>query len=246
MAKKRSPPARYVQPYRYPSPNIPLSAIRRFARQIAERFHPEKIILFGSYAYGQPHEESDVDLLVIMPTYNEIAQAIRIRRECERPFALDLIVKTPERLERELKQENWFLREVVSKGKVLYEATNLAVGSQGRRRRASGTRTRRTEAAASRHRMLPLPAGREKYQRALLQELSISFPKTHDLELLLDLLLPYDPTLRHLRRRVDALTSFAVEYRYPIVRARTRQMRAALRTMERARTELRARLGLPP
>jgi predicted nucleotidyltransferase len=246
MAKKRSTPARYVQPYRYPSPNIPLSAIRRFARQIAERFHPEKIILFGSYAYGQPHEESDVDLLVVMPTYDEIAQAIRIRRECERPFALDLIVKTPKRLERALKQENWFLREVVSKGKVLYEETNRAVGSQGRGGRTSRTRTRRSEASASRHRMLPLPAGRRKVLKALLQELSIRFPKTHDLEQLLDFLLPHDPTLRRLRRRVDALTSFAVEYRYPIVRAKTRQMRAALRTMERVRGELRARLGLPP
>src|SRR5262249_10264816 len=111
--------ASYAHPHRYASPHIPLPAIRRFARQIAERFHPDKIILFGSYAYGTPDNGSDVDLLVVMPTYNEIAQAIRIRRECKRPFALDLIVKTPKRLERELKQENWFLREVLSKGKVL-------------------------------------------------------------------------------------------------------------------------------
>jgi hypothetical protein len=55
---------RYVQPYRYASPNIPLAAIRRFARRIAERFQPDKIVLFGSYAYGTPHNESDVDLLV--------------------------------------------------------------------------------------------------------------------------------------------------------------------------------------
>jgi HEPN domain-containing protein len=86
----------------------------------------------------------------------------------------------------------------------------------------------------------------EKYLKALLQELSISFSKTHDLEQLLDLVLPRAPTLNPLRRRVDALTNFAVEYRYPIVRATTRQMQAALRTMERARTELRARLGLSP
>jgi hypothetical protein len=59
MAKPQPVPVQYVQPYRGASPNIPLSAIRRFARQIAERFHPEKIILFGSYACGQPHNESD-------------------------------------------------------------------------------------------------------------------------------------------------------------------------------------------
>jgi predicted nucleotidyltransferase len=70
MIKKRPAPAAYVQPYRYPSPDIPLATIRRFVRQIAERFHPDKIILFGSYAYGQPHPESDVDLLVIMPAHD--------------------------------------------------------------------------------------------------------------------------------------------------------------------------------
>jgi len=79
MAKKRSAPVSYVQPYRYRSPNIPLSAIRRFVRQIAERFHPDKIILFGSYAYGQPHAESDVDLLVIMPSASIWRSSVRSR-----------------------------------------------------------------------------------------------------------------------------------------------------------------------
>jgi predicted nucleotidyltransferase len=77
MARKPTAP-RYVQPYRYASPNIPQAAIRRFARRIAERFEPDKIILFGSYAYGTPHEESDVDLLVIMRCRNAIDQSIRI------------------------------------------------------------------------------------------------------------------------------------------------------------------------
>ena len=49
------------------------------SREIAERFHPEKIILFGSHAYGTPHADSDVDLLVIMPARNMIDQAVRIR-----------------------------------------------------------------------------------------------------------------------------------------------------------------------
>ena len=78
MATIQAAPVPYRQPYRYASPNIPLSAIRRFARQIAERFRPEKIILFGSYAYGRPHNESDVDLLVIMPAYDVVNQEIRI------------------------------------------------------------------------------------------------------------------------------------------------------------------------
>src|SRR5437667_5449488 len=121
MGKNRSAPARYVQPYRYPSPHIPLSAIRRFARQIAEQFHPEKIILFGSYAYGTPNNESDVDLLVIMPARNSIDQALRIDLAFEPPFSLDLIVRTPGQIVRGFKEDNWFLREIVEKGNVLYE-----------------------------------------------------------------------------------------------------------------------------
>jgi uncharacterized protein len=128
MAKKHTTPVPYVQPYRYPSPNIPLAAIRRFARQIAERFGPEKIILFGSYAYGTPHAESDVDLLVIMPAYNAINQSIRICLAFERPFSLDLIVRTPRQIERGLRDGDDFLVEVLGKGKVLYEAPNRPVG----------------------------------------------------------------------------------------------------------------------
>ncbi|MCR4416103.1 MAG: nucleotidyltransferase domain-containing protein, partial [Thermoguttaceae bacterium] len=89
MLRKPPPPVPYVQPYRYPSPNIPLSAIRRFARKFAERFRPERIILFGSYAYGTPHDESDVDLLVIMPAYDVVNQAIRICLAFDWPFSLD-------------------------------------------------------------------------------------------------------------------------------------------------------------
>src|SRR5436309_4991077 len=138
MSKKRPVPVPYVQPYRYPSPNIPLAAIRRFARRIAERFHPQKIILFGSYAYGTPHDESDVDLLVIMPAYDVINQVIRICCAFDYPFSLDLIVRTPKQIERGLKDDDWFLREIIEKGKVLYEAPNGPVSAL--RQYASGTR----------------------------------------------------------------------------------------------------------
>src|SRR5438445_5193842 len=116
MAKKQTI-SRYAQPYRYASPNIPLGAIRRFARRLAERFQPRKIILFGSYAYGKPHNESDVDLLVIMPAYDVVNMSIRITLAFEREFSLDLIVRTPAQMERGLKDDDWFLREIWEKGK---------------------------------------------------------------------------------------------------------------------------------
>src|SRR5882724_8146167 len=130
MAMNESTRVSCVQPYRYPSPNIPLSAIRRFARQIAERFHPDKIILFGSYAYGTPHNESDVDLLVVMPARNAIDQALKIDLAFEEyPFSLDLIVRTPRQIEIGFRDDNWFIREIVEKGKVLYEAPNGGMGT---------------------------------------------------------------------------------------------------------------------
>ncbi len=79
MSTKSRTPTRYKSERVYLSPNIPISVIRRFARAVAERFHPNKIILFGSYAYGEPDEDSDVDLLVIMPARNQLNQAFQIR-----------------------------------------------------------------------------------------------------------------------------------------------------------------------
>jgi uncharacterized protein len=162
MPRKRTTADSYVQPYRYRSPNIPLVAIRRFARQIAERFHPEKIILFGSYAYGTPHAESDVDLLVIMPAHDAINQSIRISLAFDHPFSLDLIVRTPKQMERGLKDGNWFLREVMAKGKVLYETPNGQMGSQGRGGSGRDARARRPNAAPARSGLLPLPVSGRK------------------------------------------------------------------------------------
>jgi predicted nucleotidyltransferase len=161
MIKMRNARAPFVQPYRYPSPNIPLSAIRRFARRIAERFRPDKIILFGSYGYGTPHAESDVDLLVIMPTRNAIDQAIRIELAFERPFSVDIHVRTPYQIKQGLKEGDcdWFLREVMEKGKVLYEAPHGSVGEQSGGRRVRRKSTGRPEAASAQHSVFSLPAG---------------------------------------------------------------------------------------
>ena len=158
MAQKRSPSVSSIPAGRYRSPNIPLSAIRRFSQQIAERFQPDKIVLFGSYAYGQPHEESDVDLLVVMPAYDVVNQEIRIGLTLDRPFSHDIIVRTPKQVERGLKQNNWFLREIIEKGKVLYDARNGPVGSVRRRGPRRGKRHGRKNAAAAKPGVFPLSA----------------------------------------------------------------------------------------
>ncbi|HLG17954.1 MAG TPA: nucleotidyltransferase domain-containing protein [Blastocatellia bacterium] len=99
--------------------------IKQLCEQIAREFHPEKIILFGSHAYGRPQWDSDVDLLVVMrfrgrPT----RQAVKIRSQIETPVALDLLVRTPAQISKRLEMGDFFIREIVERGKVLYEAHN--------------------------------------------------------------------------------------------------------------------------
>ena len=101
---------------------IPQAAINDVVRQIAEKFHPLKIVLFGSYAYGTPTRESDVDLLVVMDTdLKEIQQEILILKNIEHHFGLDVLVKTPETMKTRLQIGDVFLKEIAQKGKVLYE-----------------------------------------------------------------------------------------------------------------------------
>jgi predicted nucleotidyltransferase len=99
--------------------------------------------LFGSYAYGTPHADSDVDLLVVMPTRDQRAQAVRIRYRLTAPFPLDLIVRTPKEMKWRLAEGESFLTTIVSQGKVLYEKDDQGVGQKGR----TGLRTRQTSMA---------------------------------------------------------------------------------------------------
>ena len=95
-------------------------------KKIAETLKPEKIILFGSYAYGKPTPDSDVDLLVILKTKKprkERVVAISLLLY-PRPFPVDIMVKTPKEIENDLKKGNVFIGEIMKKGRVLYERSN--------------------------------------------------------------------------------------------------------------------------
>src|ERR1043165_7083522 len=107
------PPARW-----YRGADIPLRVIRRFARQVAERFHPDRIILFGSYAYGTPHADSDVDILVVMPCRNQLDQSVKISIDIDPPFPLDIIVRTPHSMKWRLAERESFLTEITTRGEV--------------------------------------------------------------------------------------------------------------------------------
>jgi predicted nucleotidyltransferase len=95
---------------------------------------PEKIILFGSYAYGEPSEESDLDILVvtgddIIPSsfseksriYLRVSQAIS---DIKKEFPVDLVVHTLAMHKQFIKENSLFARELLTNGKVLYEKSN--------------------------------------------------------------------------------------------------------------------------
>ena len=98
--------------------------IRSFCDAVARRFHPRQIILFGSYAYGRPTADSDVDLLVILPRTRERGErmSVRIRHAVPRDFPLDLLVRTPSEMAKRLRWGDDFFLEIMEKGKVMYEA----------------------------------------------------------------------------------------------------------------------------
>lgn len=104
--------------------------IHELVARIVRKFHPERVILFGSYAYGKPTEDSDVDILVVMPLNGKkpVRQEAEIALAVHGGFAMDLIVQSPERLQQRIEMEDFFLREITERGKVLYDAAYARVG----------------------------------------------------------------------------------------------------------------------
>ena len=99
--------------------------ISSFAGQVARQFNPQKIILFGSYAYGKPTEDSDVDILVVMPFKGRNPEKATEIWMATRPgFPIDIMVRKPAELKKRLEMGDFFLREIMEKGKVLYEAAH--------------------------------------------------------------------------------------------------------------------------
>ena len=98
-------------------------ALTEIIRRIVRELQPQRIVLFGSYGYGTPTQDSDVDLLVIMETddcpadrYLAVSRLIR-----PRPFPLDILVKTPAEIAQALERGDFFVREILTQGQTLYE-----------------------------------------------------------------------------------------------------------------------------
>jgi predicted nucleotidyltransferase len=100
--------------------------IIEIVEKIKREYRPEKIILFGSYAYGAPDTDSDIDLLIVKETRERpIDRRVAVRRivsDPQRLIPFESIVLTPAELQQRLRIGDQFLRKIVGKGEVLYAA----------------------------------------------------------------------------------------------------------------------------
>jgi predicted nucleotidyltransferase len=104
---------------------VAINKIKKFGRQIGEQFGAERVILFGSYAQGKVNADSDVDLLVIGPFKGRsVDKSVEIRMKLRPQFPVDIIVRTAEKVRQRVKMGDFFMQEILEKGKVLYEADN--------------------------------------------------------------------------------------------------------------------------
>ena len=98
--------------------------IQRYYDAIAREFKPRRIVVFGSYAYGRPTEDSDVDVMVVMPysKNRRTRPSLAIRQRIAAGFPVDILVREPAEITRRLRSGDSFITDVITRGKVMYEA----------------------------------------------------------------------------------------------------------------------------
>ena len=231
---------------------------------IVREFSPLQVILFGSYAYGTPTEESDVDLLVVMkiPESETRQQAVEIDERIPHRFRMDLLVRSPEEIAYRVSYNDWFLREITEKGEVLYSVVDFL---QEPLRKEKGSMNPLTcewiRKAEGDYAMMHQSHGPsnpiydgicfhaqqciEKYLKAWLQEASIHFTKTHDLKELLNLIVPTIPDWDAWRSDLSTLSRHAVDFRYPGKSATAKDAAHAIDVCNTVRQAVREHLKLP-
>jgi len=111
---------------------ISRGAILELVKRIVQKFNPERVILFGSYAYGQPRPDSDVDLLVILSFEGRgFKKSLEILNRVDPDFAVDLLARRPDDTARRHAERDPLIREALDRGEVLYDRNGQGVGRQG-------------------------------------------------------------------------------------------------------------------
>ena len=105
---------------------VAMSQVEALSRRIAEEFDPERIILFGSHAYGTPREDSDVDLLVILPFEGKpLDKSLQILNRTDPRFPIDLLARRPDDSARRYAEFDPLIRDAFDRGVVLYERNQI-------------------------------------------------------------------------------------------------------------------------
>jgi uncharacterized protein len=98
-------------------------SIQELRDRIAEEFRPQRIIMFGSFAEGAATECSDLDLLIIMRYAGSgLRKAVEILNRIQPRIPVDLVVRTPEEIKKRMQANDFFLTDILRRGRVLYEA----------------------------------------------------------------------------------------------------------------------------
>lgn len=101
--------------------NLPAD-VKEVIDQIAQGYQPEKIILFGSYAAGTSKKYSDIDLAIIKKTKDRFIDRVHKASSCVKSWrGTDILVYTPEEWARFLKEKHYFIREIATRGLLVYE-----------------------------------------------------------------------------------------------------------------------------
>lgn len=97
--------------------------IKEITQKIVKEHQPEKIILFGSYAWGRPGPDSDIDLFVVKKTKEPSLKRIENfdKLFSRREFPMDFLIYTPQQVKKRLEIGDFFVKEIIDKGKILYD-----------------------------------------------------------------------------------------------------------------------------
>ena len=246
-------------------------AIQATCDDIVREFTPLQVILFGSYAYGTPTEDSDVDLLVVMdiPKSEFRNKALEIQQRIPHRFGLDLLVRSPQEIAYRVSYNDWFLREITEKGDFLY-GSDASDNIENPQRMPNTVKKERNcmnpltlewiERAEEDYNMAQLAQQTsrpfhnsicfhaqqciEKYLKAWLQEANLPVPRTHDLVELLSLIVPTLPAWAQWQSDLKKITEYAVDSRYPDESATADDTEHAMRICDAVRYAVRTALKL--
>jgi predicted nucleotidyltransferase len=126
--KRDAEPLKSAAPSRRRNRNANAKHIELLCREIASKFHPDKIILFGSHAYGKPRSESDVDLLIVMPykgsPFKQAGVIINHLINTVGIVPIDVFVRTSKEVQARIRMGDRFISEIIERGRVMYEANH--------------------------------------------------------------------------------------------------------------------------